>query len=269
MGIKTTTVTDLVNQLQEQVNNHSIYVWGASGQLCKDINEKWIRAKESRNNGGKHADEAVAAWKKVMASPYRNVARAFDCSGYVSYCLLQLGAIDKRRDCDGIFARCQQVYLSSKPQNGTFLFRVNSTNPNDETHIGVYSNGYQFHAKGRKYGVVKEKYNSDYWAKAGWYKYLEKDYNPQPEPQPQPEPSAYTFTRILKYGCWGDDVVEMKRLLIAKGYNKGISTNKKSSPRFGSSTRSMVKKFQKDSGLKVDGIAGKETLIALGGKWGA
>jgi hypothetical protein len=267
MGIKTTTVTDLVNQLQEQVNNHSIYVWGASGQLCKDINEKWIRAKESRNNGGKNADDAVAAWKKVMESPYRNVARAFDCSGYVSYCLLQLGAADKRRDCDGIFSRCQQVSLSSKPQNGTFLFRVNSKDKNDETHIGVYSNGYQFHAKGRKYGVVKEKFNPNYWAKAGWYKYLEKDYAPQPEPEPDKD--AYTFTRVLKYGSVGDDVVEMKKLLISKGYTKGISVDKKSSTRFGSSTKALVKHFQRDNGLRVDGLAGKETLTALGGIWGA
>lgn len=117
MAIKTASVSDFVNQLQEQVSNHSIYVWGARGQLCKDVTESWIRNQEAKNQGGKNADDAVAAWKAVMASPYRNVARCFDCSEYVSYCLLQLGAIDRRRDCDGIYNLCNHIELSKKPMN--------------------------------------------------------------------------------------------------------------------------------------------------------
>ena len=139
-------VTDFDKQVEMQVLNHSIYVWGASGQLCKDVNEEWIRKKESKNENGKHADEAVKAWKAVMASPYKDVARCFDCSGYVSFCLIQIGALDKRRDCDGLYDRCTPL---EKPENGALLFRVNANNPNDETHVGVYIDGKQYHAKGR------------------------------------------------------------------------------------------------------------------------
>lgn len=188
MSVKKALVSDFVNQLQEQVSNHSIYVWGASGQLCKDVNEAWIRKQESKNSGGKYADEAVKKWKEVMDSPYKSVARCFDCSGYVSYCLMQIGAADKRRDCDGIYARCQRETLSDKPRNGTLLFRVNAENPEDETHVGVYCSGYQFHAKGRSYGVVKEKFSKKYWAKAGWYNYLEEDV-PSPSEEPTEEPT--------------------------------------------------------------------------------
>ena len=39
-------VTDFDKQVEMQVLNHSIYVWGASGQLCKDVNEEWIRKKQ-------------------------------------------------------------------------------------------------------------------------------------------------------------------------------------------------------------------------------
>lgn len=265
---KTAKVSDFINKLNEQVINHSIYVWGASGQLCKDVNEKWIRERESHNAGGKHADDAVAAWKAVMASPYKNIARCFDCSGYVSYCLIKLKALDKRTDCDGLYAKCSSAQLTSKPKNGTLLFRVNSKDPNDETHVGVYSGGYQMHSKGRQYGVVKEKFQQKYWEKAGWYKYLVEDSPaPQPTPTPTPTPTGYAFTRILKYGCVGDDVIELKKLLIAHGYSKGITVDTKSSKRFGSSTRRMVKQYQKDSKLKVDGIAGKDTITSLGGNW--
>lgn len=176
--------------LRTEVANHSIYVWGASGQLCCKVNEAWIRSKESRNENGKHADEAVEAWKNVMSGPYRNVARCFDCSGYVSYCLMQAGALDKRRDCDGLYDRSEPT---DKFENGTLLFRVNKSNPNDETHVGVYLDGNAYEAKGRKYGVVANTFRAKDWAKYGWFKTLPHT-EPQPAPAPEPEPiTAYVI----------------------------------------------------------------------------
>lgn len=174
-----------IDAAEREVANHSIYVWGASGQLCKDINEKWIRSKEARCEDGKHADDAVAAWRAVMDSEYADVARAFDCSGFVSFCLIQSKALDKRRDCDGLYSKCEPT---DKLTDGTLLFRVNKDNPNDETHVGIYINGLQYHAKGRCFGVVKETYAPRYWAKAAWFKELPHEPEPQPEP-PKPIPT--------------------------------------------------------------------------------
>lgn len=174
-----------IDAAEREVVNHSIYVWGASGQLCKDINEKWIRSKESRCDNGKYADDAVAAWKTVMDSEYADVARAFDCSGFVSYCLIQAKALDKRRDCDGLFSKCEPT---DKLTDGTLLFRVNKDNPNDETHVGIYINGLQYHAKGRCFGVVKESYAPRYWAKAAWFKALPHEEEPERQPDLEPEP---------------------------------------------------------------------------------
>lgn len=251
---------DKLNQFYEYVRrevlNHSIYVWGSSGQLCKDVSEKWIREHEARNEHGKHADDAVKAWKEVMASPYKDVARCFDCSGYVSYCLIQAGLLDRRRDCDGLFDRCERTY---EPENGTLLFRVNAKNPNDETHVGVYFDGFQYHSKGRKFGVVCERYSKSYWHGFGWWKKLPHD--------AEPSKTAYFFTRVLKYGCDGQDVVELKKLLISQGFGKGITVNTNNSPNFRSATRRRVKEFQKSVKIKVDGIAGHDTIVALGGVW--
>lgn len=175
-------ITEFINAAQTEVDNHSIFVWGGSGQLCKDIDEAWIRKQEAKNENGKHADYAVAAWKKVMASPYRNVARVFDCSGFVSWCLKKCGALNGRTDCDGLFARSTEIYT---PEDGCLLFRVNPKKTSDETHVGIYANGYQLHAKGRQYGVVKEKYVASFWQKLAWFKALKKDPEPKPEPTGQ------------------------------------------------------------------------------------
>lgn len=88
------------------------------------------------------------------------------------------------------------------------------------------------------------------------------------ESEPQPHTSKqWIFTRILKVGCNGDDVIELKKLLIAAGYSDGITVDTKASKHFGNATKKQVKAFQRDSGLTVDGIAGKNTIAALGGVW--
>lgn len=176
------TVTDFRAELERQVLNHSIYVWATSGQRCKDVSEKWIREHEARCQNGKYADAAVKAWREVMSSPYADVARCFDCSGYVSYALIQIGALDKRRDCDGLYDRCTPL---ETPENGALLFKVSSTNPNDETHVGAYYDGAVYESKGRAYGVVKSEYKAKDWKKIAWFKALPKD---EPSPEPQPEP---------------------------------------------------------------------------------
>lgn len=179
-------LNEFLNAVKQQIANHSIYVWGASGSLCKSVNEQWIRDKEARNNGGAHADDAVDAWKAVMNSPYKDVARCFDCSGLVSWCLIQAKALDKRRDCDGLYALCEPT---TELRDGTLLFRVNKEDPNDETHVGVYIGGKQYHAKGRTDGCVCEPYSKSYWAKSAWFKKLPKD---EPAPEPAPEPPTPT-----------------------------------------------------------------------------
>lgn len=161
----------LIQAARIEVEHHSIYVWGGSGQLCCDVTEEWIRAKEK----GRQPDAAVKEWEEVENSPYRDVARCFDCSGYVSWCLEKAGVFKGRTNCDGLFARCEEIYT---PTDGMLLFRVNPKNPSDETHVGIYYQGKQYHAKGRAYGVVCEPFKASYWQKYGWYRSLK----PDPEP---------------------------------------------------------------------------------------
>lgn len=166
-------IEKFIEAAQTEVDNHSIYVWGGSGQLCKNVTEAWILQRER----GRQPDAAVKAWEEAMDSEYRDVARLFDCSGYVSWCLNKCGAYKNRTDCDGLFARCTEVYT---PTNGTLLFRVNPAKRNDETHVGIYFDGMQYHAKGRAVGVVCEPFKESYWQKYGWFRSLKPDDPPAP-----------------------------------------------------------------------------------------
>lgn len=195
-------LSEFLKAAQTEVDNHSIYVWGGSGQLCCEVTEAWIRQKEK----GRMPNEAVKKWEEVMASPYRNVARLFDCSGYVSWCLRQCGAFNGRTDCDGLFARCTEV---CSPTDGTLLFRVNPKNKNDETHVGIYFGGKQYHAKGRAYGVVCEDYKASYWQRLGWFKAL------KPDPKPEPTPAGTVKVVGKSVYVRNSDSTKGKKLFIA------------------------------------------------------
>lgn len=195
-------IDEMMQAAQTEVDNHSIYVWGGSGQLCCEVSEAWIRAKER----GRKPDDAVKAWEAVMASPYRDVARCFDCSGYVSWCLNKAGAFSGRTDCDGLFARSTEIY---NPEDGCLLFRVNPAKRDDETHVGIYYDGNQYHAKGRAYGVVCEPYNDRYWQKLAWFKSL--------KPDPKPEPPTEQKVLVKGKSVWVRDADSTKgqKLFVA------------------------------------------------------
>ena len=72
------------------------------------------------------------------------------------------------------------------------------------------------------------------------------------------------FTRNLKKGTSGEDVLFCKQKLLELGfYGDHITTVTKKT--FGADTLEAVKRFQSQAGLTVDGIIGKETWAALFG----
>ena len=179
------TLQKILAFCEERVAAGDIYVWGGSGKPADSITESWIREKESKNLNGAHADQAVRTWRDRVASGLCDF-RAYDCSGYISAALQTVGVLDKRRDCDGLYALCSGL---SAPQDGALLFRVSSKDPNDETHVGIYFGGHQYHAKGREDGVVKEPYKASYWAKIAWFNSIDETVE-QPEPEEQPDNPA-------------------------------------------------------------------------------
>ena len=71
--------------------------------------------------------------------------------------------------------------------------------------------------------------------------------------------SVTSVFALSKIGSRSDEVRQIQTALKNRGY-----FNSKVDGIFGTITKNAVERFQKDNGLKVDGIAGKNTLKALG-----
>ena len=115
-------------------------------------------------------------------------------------------------------------------------------------------------ARGLNYGVVVTRLEDRAWTHRGL---MTKKFSYSGAAVQPGTATPFQFTRVLKYGCTGADVIALKELLIEKGYSGVTATNKN----FLGSTREVVKQFQRNSGLTVDGKAGKNTISALGGVW--
>jgi len=86
---------------------------------------------------------------------------------------------------------------------------------------------------------------------------------------PATSAAAFTLSRKLKYRLVnriikirGNDVKAVQRVLARLGLYTGTIDGI-----FGKLTRAAVMLFQRKHGLKVDGIVGKVTCTAMGGKW--
>lgn len=158
----------MVAYLEEQVANHSIYVYGAQGQQGSQITERWIRRMEASTGGTKvggkyytYADLAVEHWQKEVALGFGDVLRAFDCSGLFMFYLMGAGVLDKDRTANGIHSLCKDT---TEPHKGYMVFRHAQGQPNRMTHVGMLvSDDEVIHCKGRQSGCVKEKFSASYW----------------------------------------------------------------------------------------------------------
>lgn len=75
----------------------------------------------------------------------------------------------------------------------------------------------------------------------------------------QTEPEAVPVLQFVSWGTYGDLVRQTQQRLQDLGYDVG-----KIDGIFGTKTYEAIRKFQQDQGLKVDGIAGNDTLERLG-----
>ena len=226
------------------------YVWG--GQHTRLRPSDYITIIRQKEEQDRHERNALDFCRKAFINGAK-VLYAYDCSGLGMYWLQNLKKLYKHdMNANAMMAEC--TIVNGNPKKGYWVFRVVGGKAN---HIGyMIDDNYIIHAKGRAFGVVKELYDSTCWNKIGIPKIFAEEITGK-------STGTYVFTRVLKNGCTGEDVKELKKLLFAKGYGGLTITN----GNFYSSTTKVVKQFQKDHKLTVDGIAGKNTITVLGGEW--
>lgn len=234
------------------------YLWGTRGQVCT---EKLLDARYNsyyREHGWERGeyDAVTRGWveKGVHVTDCQGLLDAYlggdtNANGnYVSWCT-DKGPLDK---------------ISRPYVIGEAVFMGSSTK---KTHVGWVcgfdknGNPLVVENRGLKYGVVVTKLFGRGWDYRGL---MTKKFTYDTAPEP-PVPSVFIFYRNLKKGMRGQDVAELKKLLIDKGYHDGITLDTKSSPNFGRATKKLVKQYQTDNGLKIDGVAGSQTITSLGG----
>lgn len=250
-------ITSWIKYLQEQVKVKSIYVWGAQGQLLKDIDAAWITAKEMNNSSltkeqrRRNAERAIKLYRERKDI---KGARAFDCSGLGVYYFLKNKLISGDKTANGLKALCKAI-KEKDLRNGDLVFKVNKVS-GKATHVGFYADGYIIEAQGRDDGVVKRKISATTWNAYGRPTFWKEE--------------PLHLTRVLKKGMEGDDVKAVQERLI----ELGLALPKYGADgSFGTETENAVKKFQRThkdkdgKALKDDGVVGQKTCEALGGTW--
>jgi hypothetical protein len=137
---------------------------------------------------------------------------------------------------------------------GTAVFVWNGTK---YSHVGLFiGDGIVIEAASTLKGVITSKVSDSKWSHWGELKgvaYYEKTIT-------DVEPAKDDSWPTLRKGSKGEYVRKLQQLLLDHGYSLpkyGADGD------FGSETQAAVKQFQRDWGLKVDGIVGPQTLKML------
>ena len=232
------------------------YLWGGIGQVCtQSLLDRKFKDVYSKEMSRSEFDKVTAGWVE-------DKVHVCDCEGLLdAYLHIDKSANDNYNQfCveKGETAAIKRPYVIGEAVfNGTTL---------KKTHVGwvcgfIGNDPLVVESRGFKYGVVITRMSERSWKFRG----LMKHKFVYTDEYPIPEEFEFTFRRILKKGCKGDDVIELKKLLMQNGYSEGITIDTKNSKYYGSATKRLVKSFQKNEGLTIDGIAGQKTITALGG----
>ncbi|MDL2258753.1 peptidoglycan-binding protein [Eubacteriales bacterium OttesenSCG-928-K08] len=158
---------EFISYLNEQVENHSIYVWGAQGQAHPTISESWIKSREKNDH---NFSRAAAYWQAQVKLGYEKKLRAFDCSGLGMYFLQnRKGLFKNDLSANGMLRFCAPI-KREELKKGDWVFRTHKDGENKGKayHIGyvVDEKLNVIEAKGRSHGVIKAGLNSagqSYW----------------------------------------------------------------------------------------------------------
>lgn len=258
------------------------YIWGKCGIL-------WTQARQNALNAKYKTDpDKYSDYKNAVLYGARWICHfVADCANLLRWCA-------KKSGDDGVHSGSNLIWnndLAAKGalrngqrtdgeplKPGTFVFTGTASK---HGHVGGYiGNGKVIEDVGTQTGVAltslfaKTKDGSDKWGWWGERKGMIFDVNegdvilPAETPENAPnQPSDPADDEIptdnlptLRKGDKGDDVRYLQTLLMERGYDLGKWG---ADGDFGKQTEKAVKQFQKDWGLKQDGVVGKDTWAML------
>ena len=228
------------------------YVYGTWGQLCTPaLRKRYARYNPSQEKVT-YSRCQVLRDKNPQPScdgcKYKGKL-AFDCRGFTHYCVEHGADIDITGGYVG--RQWSDPNWDVKGNVSSMLEAVSCVFLEDMSHTGLYIlHGDVIHCSGEvKYDTLT---GGRKWAKfaipKGLYTWQELS-----------DMLTIKVNKMLKKGMTGPEVMALQIRLNALGYDCGTADSS-----FGKKTEEAVKRFQEKNGLKVDGIAGPETLKLLG-----
>ena len=183
--MKKVKLSDFIEYLEKQVGQP--YLWG--GQHTKLTPYTYVDIIERKETSAQNAEDAIAYCKNLFDNGAA-VLYAYDCSGLGMYYLQNVTkTYSHDMSANGMMGECEKA---DEPKKGYWVFRLNDGRA---THIGyMVSDTEVIHAKGRKFGVTKERWKKSYWHCVGIPKCIDFE---EPEP-PEPEPPKPTPTIKIK-----------------------------------------------------------------------
>ena len=244
----------LIAKFRQALDEHWGYIWGTAG-------EKWTAEKQKELEKTTDANRAQG---RQYGSKWIG-HRVADCSGLFSWAFRQLGGTIYhgsdtmyRKYCvnKGELSKGKRTDRGTlKPGTAVFVW-----NGSSYSHVGLYAgNGIVIEAMSTLKGVTTTKVTAGKWTH--WGEVTGVDYAGDNAELRMQNAELNAENRLtIRRGSKGETVAEMQGILERLGYDLGSCGVDGD---FGRMTEKAVKAFQKDHGLKTDGICGPKTWKEL------
>ena len=255
------------------------YVFGAAGEYCDPAN----RRSYYKRHGADHptiaskcqvirADNPLTSCNGCKWFPSGAVTRFFDCCGFTRWILkVVFGWTLQGSGCTSQWNTESNWKAKGEIKDGlpkdvlccVFYYKKDSKGNRTKTleHTGFYFNGETVEcSNGVQHSKTLNK-KWEVWAVPACIDAVIQPVEPPKEPEKQQEGGqTVSSKKTIRKGNYGALVKECQTILQKLGYDLGICGVDGD---FGQATEKAVKQFQKDHGLKVDGVVGQNTWAAL------
>lgn len=226
------------------------YIWGTAGVMWSEAKQAAL-VKKYNSNPDYYTDLKYSVKYGAKWAGHE----VWDCSGLTKWAAAKHG-ISYHHGSNSMWNYDMKYKGELKAgmdlPEGAYVY---TGNKDDKPHIGTYTgDGLVTEAAGSNAGCIQTKLHSGKWKYWGLGKGIEYDFIPGEDKTMADEYPT------LKKGCKGSAVKKLQEKLLARGYKLPKYGADGS---YGNETVAAVKAFQKDWGLKVDGIAGPETQKML------
>ena len=184
--LKIGDLAEFIDYLVEQIGQP--YLLGGQHTMLTPSN--YVSVITDKESDATNRKNAIAFCKKKFDAGAA-VLYAYDCSGLGAYFLFNLKKIiSSDTTANGLRGLCD---AADEPRRGYWVFRLDDKGK--AVHIGyMVTDTEVIHAKGRSYGVCKEKFRASFWHVVGKPRCFSFD-----EPEPAPEPPEPTPEPTHKY----------------------------------------------------------------------